>query len=136
MGCQGALGLEVALPHCPLDICSDLLPTTPIPKGPGRIKNTTTYYPDPPIPVFFAKKARNPRKKQGFSSPPNPYNPWKREQKRTKKQGKPQNEKSEENEKSKDWRVRVIYYRRINSPSVEIFCELSPGKQGVSETVP
>ena len=30
----------------------------------------------------------------------------------------------------------LIHYRRINSLSMEISCEISPGKQGVSETLP
>ena len=70
------------------------------------------HFPDPPILAFFwakKKKARTPRKKQGFLFLPIPETSWKGSEKRTKKQGKTQNEKSEENEKSKDWRVRVLF---------------------------
>ena len=35
--------------------------------------------------LFWCKKARTPRKKQGFLFLPNPENPWKRREKRTKK---------------------------------------------------
>ena len=40
--------------------------------GGSKTLRTRVPYPDPPIPAFLLKKARNPRKKQGFSSLPNP----------------------------------------------------------------
>ena len=43
------------------------------------------HVPDPPIlAISGKKKARNPWKKQGFSSPPTSWNPWKRRGKHTK----------------------------------------------------
>ena len=47
--------------------------------------NSRRVHPDPPTLAFLEKKQGKPRKKQGLFSSQNPYNGWKRKDKRTKK---------------------------------------------------
>ena len=69
--------------------------------------------PDPPIPAFWGKSARIPRKKQGSLYLPNPQNPWKMQEK---KEGKLKNEKSEESEKEQGLEGQGNVYVPLPAP--------------------
>ena len=66
----------------------------------GLAKGVSPFFetekPCPSFPCFFWKRQGKPPKNKDFLFPPNPWNPWKRSEKRSKKQGIPRRGKNKE----------------------------------------